>query len=458
MKKILIFSVLFFLFLGFTLSLGSELDLKITTEQIEKPSPQSELKLNLTIENLGDEKNNLVIKLLSLSNYSDFGPFDVKNNELKIDKISKNEKVNLSIDLYLKEELTKDEYGFISQVSYSIGDTLNQYYTTIPLTFTTMGGQLSFTAAPNIKVGLETLIALSSTVKNNGTTEVKDITVKLKENEYFSEYMEGKNVYLESLAEGKSATFTLRIKPHDSVKAGTYETFLILSYKDSDGKQFVYEQPATITITASSFTYFIRRILDFFYGIIPNYGIAIILLTLLIKLVLLPLTIQQLKSMSKTQALTPELKELQKKYKDDPKKAQEEQMKLYKKYGVNPATGCLISILPLPILLILFSSLNGYVKLLDQPFLWVKNLAAPDPTYIIPILVAATTLLQQYLTTGKDPSSKIFMFIFPILIGYWALSFPTAISIYWIFYSIFSTIEFILVNRRYAKALEVIKK
>jgi hypothetical protein len=67
--------------------------------------------------------------------------------------------------------------------------------------------------------------------------------------------MEGKNVYLESLAEGKSATFTLRIKPHDSVKAGTYETFLILSYKDSNGKQFVYEQPATITITASSFTY-----------------------------------------------------------------------------------------------------------------------------------------------------------------------------------------------------------
>jgi len=87
----------------------------------------------------------------------------------------------------------------------------------------------------------------------------------------------------------------------------------------------------------------------------------------------------------------------------------------------------------------------------------VKNLAAPDPTYIIPILVAVTTLLQQYLTTGKDPTSKIFMFMFPILIGYWALSFPTAISIYWIFYSIFSTIEFILVNRRYAKALEVIK-
>jgi len=331
MKKILIFSVLFFLLLGFTLSLGAELDLKITTEQIEKPSPQSEVKLNLTIENTGDEKNNLVIKLLSLSNYSDFGPFDAKNNELKIDKISKNEKINLSIDLYVKEELTKDEYGFISQVSYSVGNILNQYYTTIPLTFTTMGGQLSFTSAPNVKIGLETLIALSSTVKNNGTTEVKDITVKLKENEYFSEYMEGKNVYLESLAEGKSATFTLRIKPHDSVKAGTYETFLILSYKDSNGKQFVYEQPATITITASSFTYFIRRILDFFYGIIPNYGIAVILLTLLIKLVLLPLTIQQLKSMSKTQALTPELKELQKKYKDDPKKAQEEQMKLYKK-------------------------------------------------------------------------------------------------------------------------------
>jgi YidC/Oxa1 family membrane protein insertase len=131
--------------------------------------------------------------------------------------------------------------------------------------------------------------------------------------------------------------------------------------------------------------------------------------------------------MSKTQALTPEPKELQKKYKDDPKKAQEEQMKLYKKYGINPATGCLISILPLPILLILFSSLNGYVKLLDQPFLWVKNLAIPDPTYIIPILVAATTLLQQYLTTGKD----LIKFYVNVSSTYWLLCFvfSTAISI-----------------------------
>jgi len=458
MKRILLLSILIFLLLGLSLSFSSELDLKITAEPVEKTTSQNELKLNFTIENLGDEKSNLVIKLLSISDYSDFGPFEVKESELKIDKIYKNEKKSSSFSLIAKETLTKDEYDFITKVSYSAGDKVSEYYTIIPLSFTTKGGQLTFTTQPTLKVGFETLIALSSTIKNNGTTEVKDINIKLKEDEHFSEYMQGKNVYLESLAGGKSATFTLRIKPHENVTAGTYETFLILSYKDANGNQYIYEQPATITIAASSFTYFVRRILDYIYGLIPNYGIAIIILTLLIKLILLPFTIQQLRSMSKTQAITPELKAIQNKYKDDPKKAQEEQMKLYKKYGINPATGCIVSILPLPILLILFSSLNGYVKLLDQPFLWVKNLAAPDPTYIIVILVAVTTLLQQYVTTGKDPSARIFMFMFPILIGYWALSFPSAISIYWIFYSIFSTIEYVIVNRRYAKALEQIKK
>lgn len=458
MKKILLLSILGFLLVGFSLAFGAESDLKITTEPVEKPAPQNELKLNFTIENLGEEKNNVIIKLLSISDYSDFGPFEVKDSEIKIDKLLKNEKKTLFIDLFLKEAPSKDEYNFISKINYSVGGTLKEYYTVINLSFTTKGGQVAFTSQPNLKVGLETLIALSSTIKNNGTTEVKDITIKLKENEYFSEYMQGKNVYLESLQGGKSATFTLRVKPHENATSGTYETFLILSYKDANGNQYMYEQPATITIAASSFTYFVRRILDYLYGLIPNYGFAIIILTLLIKLILLPFTIQQLKSMSKTQAITPELKALQNKYKDDPKKAQEEQMKLYKKYGINPATGCIMSILPLPILLILFSSLNGYVKLLDQPFLWVKNLAAPDPTYIIPILVAATTLLQQFITTGKDPSAKVFMFMFPILIGYWALSFPSAISIYWIFYSIFSTIEYVFVNKRYVKALEQIKK
>lgn len=458
MKKILLLFILIFLGLGLSLSFGEELDLKISTEPVEKPLPQKEAKLNFTIENLGNEKKDIIIKLLYLTNYSDFGPFQVVNKELKLDKISKGEKLNLSFNLYVKETLLNDEYNFIGEIDYSVDNIKKQYYVILPLTFTSKGGLIVFTSQPNIKVGLETLIALSSTIKNKGTTEVKDITIKLKENEFFSEYMQGKNVYLESLEGGKSASFTLRIKPHENVTPGSYETALILTYKDANGNQYIYEEKATINVAASSFTYFVRRTLDFLYNLIPNYGIAIILLTLLIKLILLPFTIQQLRSMSKTQAITPQLQEIQKKYRDDPKKAQEEQMKLYKKYGINPATGCIMSMLPLPILLILFSSLNGYVKLLDQPFLWVKNLAAPDPTYIIPILVALTTLLQQWITSGKDPSAKIFMLMFPILIGYWALSFPSAISIYWIFYSIFSTIEYIFVNRRYVKSIQQIKK
>lgn len=458
MKKILFLTILLLLILSFSSLFAKEADLVFTTEPIEKPPLQKDFKFNFNLENLGEEKKDLKIKLISVADYSNYGPFKANVDELIIDKISKNEKKILSFDLFVNEPLTKDQYNFIVQVSFLVGEEKNSFFTILPLTFTTKGGQVVFTTTPNVKVGLETLIAFTATIKNNGTSEVKEVSVKLKENEYFSEYMEGKNVYLESLAQGKSATFTLRIRPHENVTPGTYETFLILSYKDINGNQYLYEQPATININASSFTYFVRRILDFLYRIVPNYGVAIIILTLLIKIILLPFTIQQLKSMSKTQALAPELQAIQKKYKDDPRKAQEEQAKLYKKYGINPATGCLLSILPLPILLILFSSLNGYVKLLDQPFLWVKNLAAPDPIYLIPILVAATTLIQQLITTGKDPSAKIFIFMFPILIGYWALSFPSAISIYWIFYSIFSTIEYIFVNRRFVKAVQEVKK
>lgn len=457
MKKYLILSVMlvFFLLIGATFS---QLDLKITTTPIEKKNVGDSFFFELTIKNLGEEKKNLTIDIGSLSNFSDFGPFELLETRKVLDLIKKEEEKKVTFNFKVKEDIKLDEYTFLGKVEFEEGGTKKIYNSHFPLKIIGKGGFLQFSATPNVKATYETLIALSVNLKNTGNTEAREIKVKIKENDYFSEYITGKNTYLESLQGGKNATFTLRLKPHENVTPKSFNIPIIVDYKDTSGNEYHIEEDATINIVSNSFVYFVRRILDFFYGIIPNYGIAIIFLTLLIKLIILPFTIQQIRNMSKTQMITPELQAIQKKFKDDPRKAQEEQMKLYKKYGINPTTGCLMSILPLPILLILFSSLNGYVKLLDQKFLWINNLAAPDPTYLIPILVALTTLLQQWVSSGKDPNARIFMIMFPILIAYWALSFPSAISIYWIFYSIFSTVEYFFINKRYQEALKHIKK
>lgn len=457
MKKFLIFLVM----LVFILLVGasfSQLDLKITTTPIEKKNVGDSFFFELIIKNLGEDKKNLTIEIDSLSNFSDFGPFELLETKKVLDLIKKDEEKKVTFNFKVKEDIKLDEYIFLGKIEFEEGGTKEIYNSHFPLKIIGKGGSLQFSSTPNVKATYETLIALSVNLKNTGNTEAREIKVKIKENDFFSEYITGKNTYLESLQAGKNATFTLRLKPHENVTPKTFNIPILVDYKDTSGNEYHIEEDATINIVSNSFVYFVRRILDFFYGIIPNYGIAIIFLTLLIKLIILPFTIQQIRNMSKTQMITPELQAIQKKYKDDPRKAQEEQMKLYKKYGINPTTGCLMSILPLPILLVLFSSLNGYVKLLEQKFLWINNLAAPDPTYLIPILVALTTLLQQWVSSGKDPNARIFMIMFPILIAYWALSFPSAISIYWIFYSIFSTVEYFFINKRYQEALKQIKK
>lgn len=457
MKKYLILLALitFVLFIGATFS---ELDVKIETSPIENKNVGETFNLELTLKNLGLDKNNLKIKIDALSNFSDFGPFDLIEREKDIVSLKKDEEKKIIFTIKVKDTIKLDEYTFLGSVEFEENGLKKIYKTHFPLKIIGKGGFLQFSSTPNVKATYETLIALNVNLKNSGKSEAKEIKVKLKENEYFVEYITGKNTYLESLQAGKNATFTLRLKPLENVTPKSYTIPIVVDYLDASGNSYHIEENATINIVSNSFVYFVRRILDFFYGIVPNYGIAIIFLTLLIKLIILPFTIQQIRNMSKTQMITPELQAIQKKYKDDPRKAQEEQLKLYKKYGINPTTGCLMSILPLPILLILFSSLNGYVKLLDQKFLWINNLAAPDPTYMIPILVALTTLLQQWVSSGKDPNARIFMIMFPILIAYWALTFPSAISIYWIFYSIFSTIEYFFINRRYQEALKQIKK
>jgi len=192
-------------------------------------------------------------------------------------------------------------------------------------------------------------------------------------------------------------------------------------------------------------------ILYFIYSFVNNYAMSIILFTILVKLILLPLTLNQLRQTQKMAELQPKLKEIQEKYKNDKEKLAAKQMELYQKENINPFGGCLPILIQLPILFGLFSVLREpqkYVfvnnpelleKAIHAPFLWLPNLVDPDPI-ILPILAALTTYLSMKNTgtNMEQPQSvKTMNTIMPLLILWWGRSFPAGLTLYWVISNLF---------------------
>ena len=139
----------------------------------------------------------------------------------------------------------------------------------------------------------------------------------------------------------------------------------------------------------------------------PSYGIAIIVLTVIIKTLLLPLALKQIRSMKAMQAIQPEMQKIQKKYKNDPQKLREEMGKLYKENGASPLSGCLPLLIQMPFLISIYYALQGFsYDPAHESFLWLESLAVPDETYILPILSAASTFIISGQTTPKDAPSN----------------------------------------------------
>ncbi len=185
---------------------------------------------------------------------------------------------------------------------------------------------------------------------------------------------------------------------------------------------------------------------------LPNYGLAIILLTIVIKLVLYPLTQKQMKSMLAMQQLQPKIKEIQDKWKSkDPKKAQEQVMQLYKENNVNPAAGCLPLLIQMPILIALYRSLWNfqYVNAAHASFIWVQNLSNKDPYYILPLLAGVTTYLQSKLTTNStDPTQKMMLYTMPVFIGWISATVPAGLALYWATFNVASAVQQYFVNKQ----------
>lgn len=181
--------------------------------------------------------------------------------------------------------------------------------------------------------------------------------------------------------------------------------------------------------------------LTFFYGLtvqagLPSYGVAIILLTIVIKVVLYPLTVKQVKSMKAMSQIAPKMKEIQTKYKDNRQKMNEEVSKLYKEAGVNPVAGCLPMLVQMPFFIAIFYAIRDFQYLSDPSFLWISSLsqASPsDPFYIIPALAAATTYIQTKQTmTDQSQQNKMMMYMMPVMIGWFSVQFPAGLALYWV--------------------------
>ncbi len=199
---------------------------------------------------------------------------------------------------------------------------------------------------------------------------------------------------------------------------------------------------------------FLNIILTFFYNLTGNYGVAIILLTILTRIVTLPLTNKQMASAKAMQELQPEIKKLQEKYKNDKNKLNEETMELWKKHKVNPAAGCLPLIVQFPILIAIFQLLQDPSRLeaagiVNTQFLFL-NMTLPDPTYILPVLAGATTFLQQKLMM-TDKSQQAMLYVMPVMLLVFSIRFQAGLVLYWVVGNLLSIGHHYLLNKPAAK-------
>jgi YidC/Oxa1 family membrane protein insertase len=187
-----------------------------------------------------------------------------------------------------------------------------------------------------------------------------------------------------------------------------------------------------------------------------NWGVAIIILTVIINLALLPLRITSMKSALKMQKLQPQMKAIQEKFKKlpmrDPKRQEmnAEIAELYKREHVNPAGGCIPLIIQMPFLFAFYSMLQNAIELRQAPFLWLHDLSSPDKLFIMPVVIVISTYLVQKMTpnSGMDPKQQQMMtLMMPLMIGFFSYSLPSGLSVYWVVGNIIAIVQQYIMNR-----------
>ena len=192
-------------------------------------------------------------------------------------------------------------------------------------------------------------------------------------------------------------------------------------------------------------------ILNLFYSFIPNYGLAIIFLSIAIKVIFWPLTHKSQKSMKEMQKIQPKIAELKEKYKDNKDELNRKTMEFYKTNKVNPLGGCLPILIQIPVFFALYRVLLNSIELRHASFIsfWINDLAAKDPTYVSPLLMGASMFLQQKMTpTVGDPAQAKIMLVMPIMFTFMFLSFPSGLVIYWLISNVLSIVQQYYINKQ----------
>ena len=233
----------------------------------------------------------------------------------------------------------------------------------------------------------------------------------------------------------------------------TYTFFLYIGPKDID---ILSSQNALLekTIDFGWFDIIAKPLLlslKYFYKYIGNYGLAIILITIIIKILFWPLANKSFKSMKGMQNIQPEIAKLKEKHADNKEEFAKAQMALYKQYNVNPLGGCLPMLLQIPVFISLYRVLADSIELRHADFItfWINDLSAKDPTYIAPLLMGASMFLQQKMTpSAADPTQAKMMMFMPLIFTVMFLSFPSGLVIYWLLNNVLSIAQQLYINKK----------
>ncbi len=265
------------------------------------------------------------------------------------------------------------------------------------------------------------------------------------------------------MPEGGADTFRLYIGPMEYLRLADYDLGLY------DMVDYGWDAFEWITRTLAKFVFI--PLFDFLGGVLPNYGLVIIIMAILVKLVVYPLTKSSYRSMARMRELQPKMEAIKEKYADNPQKQQEAMMKLYKETGVNPLGGCLPMLLQYPIIIALWQFLPQAIEIRQQGFLWAHDLSAPDVILHLPFsiplygdFVAGFTLLMgismvvqmriQMASTPSNPQTKIFTYVFPVMIFAIFNRLSSGLSLYYLCYNVLTAVQQKFINRSLEKEKE----
>lgn len=222
-----------------------------------------------------------------------------------------------------------------------------------------------------------------------------------------------------------------------------------------------------------TFIQWFSNIINLIYGFtvqmgIPSYGLAIIFMTIAIKVILFPLTQKQMKSMRAMQEIQPKMKYIQDKYKDDAPLMQKKIMEMYKEHGVNPMGGCLPLLIQMPIFLAFYQSLYkfNYLDAAHKGFLWIPDIGVSVKTaigsglglgivillFILPLLSGLTTFLQQKISmaNNNDPTQKAMLYFMPLMMTYITFTVPSGLGLYWVTFNFLGILQQLYVNKTHS--------